>query len=254
MKRYDLLVSYAGDITAELDKIRNVVETLNFFLEKEQAYIQVRHWTGDSCLQIGQEPQNSLCEQIIRNCDILLVIFWTLFGIPDRYRLGAEEKIAEAEKANKPVLLYFSDAPISPSRIDVAQLQKVRDFRNAYEQKKDTHYRSYTSMNEFGEKLLRHLLKVIRNRLQKKTKTAPGLSYRTIQDVRGNSVVYNIGKENLYVSYLTGGFGSNIACVRPGSSFLEGAQEEYLGVYSSREEAGADLAKLYEVSGRGSDK
>ena len=66
----------------------------------------------------------------MRDCDAAVAIFWTKFGTPtDKYGSGTEEEIEEMLSSGKQVFLYFVDAQINPSVIDMEQYHKVNDFK-----------------------------------------------------------------------------------------------------------------------------
>ena len=72
-------------------------------------------------------------KQFVRECDAAVVIFWTKFGTPtDKYGSGTEEEIEEMLSSNKQVFMYFLDAPINPSNVDMEQYKKVQAFKEKY--------------------------------------------------------------------------------------------------------------------------
>ncbi|MBX9961027.1 MAG: hypothetical protein K2Y15_12900, partial [Burkholderiaceae bacterium] len=68
--------------------------------------------------------------------DLFVGIMWARFGTPtSRAGSGTEEEFGRAidryrsKPASVGLLFYFKDAPIAPSKIDIAQLQRVQDFQ-----------------------------------------------------------------------------------------------------------------------------
>lgn len=87
----------------------------------------------DSYPQSGDKPQELLNKQFVRECDAAVAIFWTKFGTPtDRYGSGTEEEIEEMLSSNKQVFMYFLDAPVNPSSVDMEQYKKVQAFKEKY--------------------------------------------------------------------------------------------------------------------------
>lgn len=115
-----------------------------------------RHWSTDSYPQSGNKPQELLNEQIVRNCDAAMAIFWTRFGTPtDKYGSGTEEEIEEMLAAGKQVFLYFLDKEISLSDVDIEQYKKVLEFREKYKDRGI--YFVVKNEQELQQKLTNHL-------------------------------------------------------------------------------------------------
>lgn len=131
---YDLLISCPGDVLQYAEIVKECVESFNHTLGCiNNAEIVTRHWATDSFPQSGDRPQELLNKQFVRDCDAAVAIFWTKFGTPtDKYGSGTEEEIEEMLSSGKQVFLYFVDAPINPSVIDMEQYHKVNDFKEKY--------------------------------------------------------------------------------------------------------------------------
>lgn len=131
---YDLLISCPGDVSGYVSIIKECIESFNIGIGRiNNAQIDGRHWSTDSYSQSGNTPQEILNEQFVRECDAAVAIFWTRFGTPtDKYGSGTEEEIEEMMSANKQVFMYFIDAPISMSEVDVEQYKKVQAFKEKY--------------------------------------------------------------------------------------------------------------------------
>ena len=103
---YDLLISCPGDVLQYADIVKECVESFNHTLGcLNSAEIVTRHWPTDSFPQSGDRPQELLNKQ---------------------------EEIEEMLSSGKQVFLYFVDAPINPSVIDMEQYRKVIDFKEKY--------------------------------------------------------------------------------------------------------------------------
>lgn len=134
---YDLLISFPGDVIEYLGAIRQSVENFNrVFGRINNIEVVTKHWTTDSYPQSGDKPQELLNKQLVRDCDAAVALFWTRFGTPtDKYASGTEEEIEEMLSAGKQVFMYFLDAPINPSQVDMEQYKKIIDFRKKYKDK-----------------------------------------------------------------------------------------------------------------------
>lgn len=131
---YDLLISCPGDVNQFTDIIRECVGNFNrVYGNINNMEIVTKHWSTDSYPQSGDKPQELLNKQFVRECDAAVAIFWTKFGTPtDRYGSGTEEEIEEMLSSNKQVFMYFLDAPVNPSSVDMEQYKKVQAFKEKY--------------------------------------------------------------------------------------------------------------------------
>jgi len=131
---YDLLISCPGDVNQFIDIIRECVDNFNrVYGNINNMEIATKHWSTDSYPQSGDKPQELLNKQFVRECDAAVAIFWTKFGTPtDKYGSGTEEEIEEMLSSNKQVFMYFLDAPVNPSNVDMEQYKKVQAFKEKY--------------------------------------------------------------------------------------------------------------------------
>lgn len=132
---YDLLISCPGDVIQFVYVIRECVDSFNRTIGKvNNAEIVARHWSTDSYPQSGDKAQELLNKQFVRDCDAVVALFWTKFGTPtDKYGSGTEEEREEMLSSDKQVFMYFLDAPVNPSTIDMEQYKKVEAFKKKYE-------------------------------------------------------------------------------------------------------------------------
>jgi hypothetical protein len=88
-------------------------------------------WETHATPVTGQRPQETINSQLIRDGDILIVMFWTKLGSPTGIaESGTAEEIKEFVTAGKPAMIYFSSRPIDPSLIDTDQLNKLKAFKS----------------------------------------------------------------------------------------------------------------------------
>lgn len=154
---YDLLISCPGDVLEYLDVIKQSVESFNrMFGVINNIEVVTKHWSTDSYPQSGDKPQELLNKQFVRECDAAISIFWTKFGTQtDKYGSGTEEEIEEMLSVGKQVFMYFLDAPINPSKVDMNQYQKVLDFREKYQDRGI--YAVIKDKNELQRQFTNHL-------------------------------------------------------------------------------------------------
>lgn len=155
MTQYDLLISCPGDIQEEIEAINRTVQKFNDqFSDTLGISIRTRHWSKNSYPQSGGKPQVLLNEQFVKKCDAAVALFWTRFGTPtDEYGSGTEEEIEIMLEAGKQVFLYFSEKPISPSKMDSEGYKKVQALKRKY----NGIYFSYCTAEEFESSFYAHL-------------------------------------------------------------------------------------------------
>jgi hypothetical protein len=111
---------------------------------------------------MGDKPQTILNKQILKDCDLLVGIFWTRVGTAtDLYASGTIEEIEEHIKTGKPAMLYFSNSPVHPDSVDKEQYSKLQEFKKSCQTR--GLYETFESINEFKEKFFRHLQLKINN-------------------------------------------------------------------------------------------
>ncbi|MBB2481045.1 hypothetical protein H5P36_12675 [Bacillus sp. APMAM] len=194
---YDLLVSCPGDVIEYLDVIKESVENFNrMFGVINNIEVVTKHWSTDSYPQSGGKPQELLNKQFVRDCDAAIAIFWTRFGTPtDKYGSGTEEEIEEMLSEDKQVFMYFLDAPINPSQVDMDQYKKIKEFREKYKDKgiyavvKDKH----ELQREFTNHLAMHFLPLISGeKVTNSKKVKPILQIRDVNALTENGYyLYN---------------------------------------------------------------
>lgn len=137
MTGYSLLLSCPGDVLDLKDTVESCVKSFNTSIgEINNIFITVKHWSTDSFSQSGDKPQNILNSQFVDDCDLCIALLGGRFGTPtDNYDSGTEEEIERMFAQNKQVFLYFVERDINLGSIDIAQYQKVQDFKKKYANK-----------------------------------------------------------------------------------------------------------------------
>lgn len=155
--QYDLLISCPGDIKEEIEVINRTVQKFNDqFSDTLGISIRTRHWSKNSYPQSGGKPQTLLNEQFVKSCDAAVALLWTRFGTPtDQYGSGTEEEIEIMLEAGKQVFLYFSELPVSPSKMDLYGYEKVQSLKQKYRDRGI--YSSYSTIEEFERLFYAHL-------------------------------------------------------------------------------------------------
>ncbi len=104
----------------------------------------------------GEGPQPPINRHLVDPCDFAIGIFWTRIGTTTKVAPGgAVEEIERMLKARKPVMLYFSDAPVPRAKMDYEQMAQVDKFRASMQL--DGLVWNYNSPLELGGLLVSHL-------------------------------------------------------------------------------------------------
>jgi hypothetical protein len=134
-------------------------------------------WETHSTPRSSVRPQEAINEQLVNTSDILLGMFWTKLGTTTGVaESGTVEEIDKFVAARKPALLYFSNRPIDPNKIDLKQHKRLKAFQAVTY--KNALVGSFTSPDELKATIVRNLLAQVR---QMKT-TKPGVRMPKIDE------------------------------------------------------------------------
>ena len=118
-------------------------------------------WETHSTPRSGVRPQEAINEQLVKTSDILIGMFWTKLGANTGVAAsGTVEEIDNFVAAKKPALLYFSNRPIDPNKIDLKQHKRLRSFQSATY--KNALIGSFASQEELKTTIVRNLLSQVR--------------------------------------------------------------------------------------------
>lgn len=152
--KYKIVISSPSDIVEELDTVSEIIENWNITNSDDYgAMLERVSWKTHATSEIGDRPQAIINKQLdLKDCDILIAIFWTKLGTPTgEAESGTIEEIEEFRKADKPVSIYFSSIPVSPKKIDIEQYKKLSEIIEKY--KHDGLVIDYNSIEQFRSKL-----------------------------------------------------------------------------------------------------
>jgi formylglycine-generating enzyme required for sulfatase activity len=113
-------------------------------------------WEKHTAPEAGERLQGSVNEQIVDKCDCAIAIFWTRIGTDTGVApSGTVEEIERMVKNKKHIMVYFSDVPMSRSKVDKVQEAKLDEFKAIVTKKWLTH--SFSDRKKFEHDLSRHL-------------------------------------------------------------------------------------------------
>ncbi|MFD0928514.1 hypothetical protein ACFQ1T_01855 [Methylophilus glucosoxydans] len=151
------LVASPSDCIHERKIIPEVIATWNAVHSlSAAAIIEPVLWEMHSRPGMGSRPQEVINRQLVTNCDLVIGAFWTRLGTPTGVsESGTAEEIEHFREAGKPVLLYFSSAPVVPESLDAEQYKALTEYKKRLGQ--EGLYFKYETLSEFRELLQRHL-------------------------------------------------------------------------------------------------
>lgn len=156
-KIFRILVASPGDVGEERNVIPEIINewnAMNAFNTK--VLLMPVKWETHSAPLLGDRPQAIINEQLVKDCDLLVGVFWTRIGTNTGIAIsGTAEEIEQFVSLNKPVMLYFSQSPIDPDKIDLEQFTILRGFKEKMRLKGLTE--TYSNIPDFRQKFSRQL-------------------------------------------------------------------------------------------------
>jgi hypothetical protein len=162
---FRVLIASPSDVSIERDiAVRAIQDWNDLNAHQRNLVLLPVKWETHSAPEYGKRPQEIINRQLVDDCDLLVGIFWTRLGSPTgNAESGTVEEIERIAKAGRPVMLYFSKVKQDIDKIEINQLQKLREFKE--KTFPNALVESYADHVEFKEKLskqieiqLRHLV------------------------------------------------------------------------------------------------
>jgi len=154
---FKVMIASPGDVAGERAVIREVLGEWNaIHSTSRRAVLLPVGWETHAAPEMGDRPQAIINKQVLKDCDLLVGVFWTRIGTATGdYPSGTVEEIEEHIKAGKPAMLYFSAAPVVPDSVDPTQYGALKTFKESC--KSRGLYETYGDINEFKAKFSRQL-------------------------------------------------------------------------------------------------
>lgn len=154
---YEVMIASPGDVSTERAIVRELLAEWNIVnARRSHRVLLPAGWETHAVPEMGDRPQAIINKQVLKNCDLLIGVFWTRIGTPTgNYASGSVEEIEEHIKADKPTMLYFSSAPVVPESIEPEQYAKLQEFKRSCQNR--GLYESYADLNDSRTKLYRQL-------------------------------------------------------------------------------------------------
>ena len=154
---YRILIVSPNDVMAERKIIQEIISSWNAtYFSRMKALLLPVMWETHSVQEMSRNAKVALNLQIAKDCDILIGAFWTRIasdtGFAESRTMG---EIMDFQKSGKPVMLYFSSAPVAPGSVDLKQYGILMKFMD--DCLKQGLAERYDSIPDFREKLSRRI-------------------------------------------------------------------------------------------------
>jgi len=154
---YRILIASPDDVIAERKIIQEIISSWNRTYFPKVNVLLLPVMLESLLVQETRDlPKAELNLQIAKDCDILIGAFWTRIGTDSGIAESRTLKeIKEFHKAGKPVMIYFSSAPVAPGSVDLKQYGVLMKFMD--DCLKQGLVERYDSIPDFREKFSRQI-------------------------------------------------------------------------------------------------
>jgi hypothetical protein len=188
---YRVLIGSPSDVSAERKVIETAIHTWNSMnsVKTEKILLPVM-WELDSAPLQGDRPQGILNDLIVKDCDIIVSLFWSRLGSDTGVeKSGTVEEIKYFIKEKRPTLIYFSKSAL-PQDHDPNQWSRLCEFKK--EIRGGGVQEDFDGGSDLSMKLIRHLTIVMDN-----INTAPTVATKEVNRlIREEDVVLRRAKKN----------------------------------------------------------
>lgn len=160
---FPVMIASPGDVHEERNIVRDIIHEWNDLHSSSSSFVLLPvGWDTHSTPDLGGRPQELINEQVLKQCDLLVGVFWTRIGTPTgEAESGTVEEIQNHVQSGKPAMIYFSTAPIAPQSIDNEQFARLTKFKNWC--KTQGIIEEYDNLSSFSDKFRRHIHIVVRD-------------------------------------------------------------------------------------------
>ena len=154
---YRVLVASPSDCVEERKLVPQILYAWNAAHSLPHgAILEPVLWETHGRPEMGDRPQAIINSQLVDNCDILIGTFWTRLGTSTgKAPSGTAEEIEEFRARGRPVLLYFSSAPVVPESLELDQYGALTEYRRSLGD--EGLYFTYDSLNQLRQLIQGHI-------------------------------------------------------------------------------------------------
>ena len=126
-----IMIASPGDMLDARRIVRDLIHEWNYVhsLPKNVVLMPVG-WETHTSPELSGRPQEIINERVLKDCDLLIGLFWTRLGTPTgKAASGSVEEIERHLAAGKPAMVYFSSAPVAPDSLNAEQYAALQKFK-----------------------------------------------------------------------------------------------------------------------------
>ena len=159
---YRVLIASPSDLSQERQIATEVIGEWNAVHAADEGVVLLPvRWETHAMPEAGVRPQEAINRQLVAKCDLLIGMFWTRLGTSTGVaESGTVEEIDQFVASRRPAMLYFSQRPIDPTKIDQGQHARLRQFQDETYQM--ALIGTFTSLEELKHVLFRDLTRQVR--------------------------------------------------------------------------------------------
>jgi hypothetical protein len=156
-KVVQVMIASPSDVKKERFAVREILNEWNDLnAAKSNLVLLPIGWDTHSAPDMSGSAQDIINEHVLKHADLLVGVFWTRVGTATGKSVsGSVEEIQKHIEAEKPVMIYFSSAPVAPESIDQDQYSKLQDFKSWCKDKGLVG--EYSDISDFREKFRKQL-------------------------------------------------------------------------------------------------
>ncbi|MFX3634435.1 MAG: DUF4062 domain-containing protein [Candidatus Pristimantibacillus sp.] len=131
----NVFIASPSDVAAERDEVEQAIFQWNsLYAEELKVILLPKRWEKDTFPAYrGNDPQQLINEQVVKNCDILVGIFWNKLGSPTlNHGSGTLEEIQFFIDKQKDVLVYFVEKDVPRNNYNYAEMAQVDEYKKKY--------------------------------------------------------------------------------------------------------------------------
>lgn len=162
-KVLEIIIASPSDVAEERKIVREVIAEWNAVNASERSLVLLPiGWETHSSPELSGRPQQIINDRLLKRADLLVGIFWTRIGSPTGKAVsGSIEEIQEHHKERKPIMLYFSNAPVRPDSVDQTQYAQLTSFKEWARREGLIDF--FESSSDFRLKFFRQLSLILRD-------------------------------------------------------------------------------------------
>ena len=154
---YRIMLASPSDVTTERDCARGIIHEWNVVHAAARRIVLLPiSWETHATPSVGVAPQEQINREVLQRADLLVGIFWTRLGTKTQsHPSGTVEELERHISAGKPAMLYFSEQPLPPEKVDAVQYERLKSFK--VDMRRRGLYDTYGSIDDFRDKFYRQL-------------------------------------------------------------------------------------------------